>query len=94
MFKNFHNSLNNLENQYSVHSSNLCLCGRNIFTTTEAAFFALFYFSQISTSLFVCLLNVCVESITRLGMSLNVTKSVTMIYKPYKTARLCSLFIS
>ena len=34
-----------------------------------------------------CLLNVCAESITRLGMSLNVSKSVTMIYKPYKTAR-------
>ena len=32
-------------------------------------------------------LNVCADSITRLGMSLNVSKSVTMIYKPYKTSR-------
>ena len=29
----------------------------------------------------------CVDSITKLGMSLNVSKSVTMIYKPYRTAR-------
>jgi len=34
-----------------------------------------------------CLLNVCADSITKLGMSLNVSKSVTMIYKPYRTAR-------
>jgi len=36
-----------------------------------------------------CLLNVSADSITKLGMSLNVSKSVTMIYKPYvyRTAR-------
>jgi len=34
-----------------------------------------------------CLLNVCADSITKLGMSLNLSKSVTMIYKPYRTAR-------
>jgi len=33
-----------------------------------------------------CLLNVCADSITKLGMSLNVSKSVTMIYKLYSTA--------
>ena len=33
------------------------------------------------------LLNVCADSITKLRMSLNVSKSVTMIYKPYRTAR-------
>jgi len=32
-----------------------------------------------------CLLNVCADSIMKLDMSLNVSESVTMIYKPYRT---------
>ena len=46
--------------------------------------------SNRELEVFKCLLNVFADSITRLGMSLNDSKSVTMIYKLYKTARYVS----